>query len=158
MKIAPMILAGSMACLGLGLEGASAQTKDPALDKLASDWTAAFARGDARALAGLYTENAIRVTPEGGKVIGRAAIEKAFAAGFEGPARGAKIAISIGSVQQVSADIAVNEGTYEVTAVGPDGKPAPPVRGSYLNTIVKKGGAWLIAGNASIVPSPAPAK
>ncbi len=157
MKIARIVLVGSIAFLSLGLTGASAQTKDPAMDKLAADWTAAFGKGDAKALASLYTENAIRVTPEGGEVIGRAAIEKAFAAGFAGPAKGAKITIVIGSIQQVSADIAVNEGTYEVTGVGPDGKPAPPARGRYLNTIVKKGGAWLIASNASVLP-PAPAK
>jgi uncharacterized protein (TIGR02246 family) len=155
MKIAAMALAGSMAFLALDLTTASAQTKDPAMDKLAADWSAAFAKGDAKALAGLYTENAIRVTPEGGKVIGRSAIEKELAAMLAAPFKGAKITIQVGSIQQVSPDVAVNEGTYEVTGVlAPDGKPAPPIRGSYLNTIVKKGEAWMIASNAGILPPP----
>ncbi len=158
-KIGPMVLAGSMAFLGAGLSPASAQTKDPAMDKLAADWTAAFAKGDAKALAGLYSENAIRVTPQGGKVIGRAAIEKEFAAALAAPLKGAKINIQVGSTQHVSADVAVNEGTYEVTGVlAPDGKAAPPVRGSYLNTVVKKGGAWVIASDADISPPPPAAK
>ena len=65
----------------------SARTKDPALDKLAADWAAAFAKGDAKALAGFYTDNAVRVT-DGGAVVGRAAIEKEFAANFAGPWKG----------------------------------------------------------------------
>ena len=50
----------------------------------------------------------------------------------------------------------MNEGTYEVTGIRtPDGKDAPSVKGSYLNTIVKKGGAWIIASNAAVPPPPA---
>jgi len=36
----------------------------------------------------------------------------------------------------------------------PDGKPAPPIKGSYVNTIVKKDGAWVLASNAAIPPPP----
>ena len=159
MKIARLALTVSVALLGTGLSSASAQTKDPAMDKLAADWSATFAKGDAKALAGFYTENAVRVTPEGGRVVGRAAIEKEFASNFAGPWKGAKITINVGDVQPVSADIAVNEGTFEVTGIsGPDGKPAPAVTGKYLNTIVKKNGSWVIASNAAVAPPPTPAK
>jgi len=157
MKIACLALAGSMAFLGAGLAPAAAQTKDPALDKLAADWAAAFAKGDAKALAGFYTENAVRVS-DGGKAVGRAAIEKEFVSNFAGPWKGTKITINVGSTQQVSTDVAVNEGTYEVTgALTPEGKAAPPLKGAYLNTIVKKGGAWILASNVAL-PSQPPAK
>ena len=155
MKIAQLALAGSIGLLGAGLTPASAQTKDPAMDKLAADWTAAFDKGDAKAVASLYTENAIRVTPEGGTVLGRSAIEKEFVAFFAGPFKGTKIKINVGSLQHVNADVAVNEGTYEVTGIlTPDGKPAPALRGSYLNTMIKKGGSWIITSNAGILPPP----
>jgi uncharacterized protein (TIGR02246 family) len=151
MKIAHVALAGAMVLLGAGLAPAFAQTKDPAMDKLAADWAAAFAKGDAKTLAGLYTENAIRVTAEGGKVIGRSAIEKEFVANFAGSWKGAKIAINAGSISTVSPDVAVGEGTYEVTGVVlPDGKPAPALKGSYVNTVVKKGGAWVLASNTAL--------
>jgi uncharacterized protein (TIGR02246 family) len=153
-----LFLAASVAVMGIGAGSASAQTKDPALDKLATDWAATFARGDAKGLAGYYTENAVRVTPQAGAVVGRAAIEKEFAGNFAGPWKGTKIKIVVGATQAVGTDIAVNEGTYEVTGImGPDGKPVPPLKGHYLNTIVKKNGAWMIAGNAG-VDSPPPAK
>ena len=158
MKIAGIVLAASVAVLGAGPAPAWAQTKDPALDKLAADWSAAFAKGDAKTLAGFYTENAVRMTPEAGTVVGRAAIEKEFAANVAGPWKGAKIAIKIGSTQAVGTDIAVNEGTWEVSgATGPDGKPLT-LKGNYVNTIVKKGGAWMIASNAAAPPAPAAKK
>ena len=159
MKIAYLALAASVALLGTGVAPASAETKDPALDKLAADWTAAFARGDAKALAGFYTENAMRLTPEAGKSIGRGAIEKEFASNFAGPWKGAKITIQVGTTQTLGADIAINEGSYEVSGIHtPDGKPAPAVKGSYVNTIVKKDGAWVIATNAGVASQPPPAK
>jgi uncharacterized protein (TIGR02246 family) len=149
-----ILLAAAVAVLGMDLAPVSAQAKDPLMDKLAADWTAAFDRGDARALAGFYTESAVRVTQDGGTVVGRAAIEKEFAANFAGPFKGAKIKITVGATTSVGPGVAVNEGTYEVTGVmAPDGKPAPPIKGSYLNTIVKKSGAWVLASNAGI-PSP----
>ncbi len=126
------------------------------MDKLAADWTAAFNRADAKAVASFYTENAVRITPESGKVVGRAAIEKEFVANFAGPFKGTKIKINVGAIESTGPDVAVNEGTWEVTgALTPDGKPAPPIKGSYLNTIVKKNGAWVIASNAAIPPPPA---
>lgn len=157
MRTVRIVLAVSVMALAATLAApAWAQAKDPALDKLAADWAAAFAKGDAKTLAGYYTDNAVRMTPEAGTVVGRAAIEKEFAANMAGPWKGAKITIRLGSTQPVGADIAVNEGTWEVSgATGPDGKPLT-LKGNYLNTIVKKGGVWMIASNAAAPPAPAP--
>jgi uncharacterized protein (TIGR02246 family) len=150
-----LVVAVSLAVLGIAAAPAHAQTNDPALDKLATDWTAAYARGDAKALASLYTEDAIRVV-ESGAVVGRAAIEKEFSTSFAGPWKGSKIRIAVGRTTSIGPDTAVNEGTYEITGVmGPDGKPVAPVKGRYLNTIVKKNGAWLLASNAAVPPPPA---
>jgi len=158
MKIAGVGLVVSMVVLSAGSAAVSAQASDPALDKLAADWAAAFAKGDAKALAALYTENAVRMTPEGGTVVGRAAIEKEFATSVAGPWRGAKIAIKVGSTHSVGTDVAVNEGTWEVSgATGPDGKPLS-LKGNYVNTIVKRGGNWMIVSNAAAPPAPAPSR
>jgi len=157
MRIASLALASAVALLAVGLAPAAAQTADPALDKLAADWAAAFAKADAKTLASLYTENAIRITPEGGKAVGREAIAKEFATNFAGPWKGTTIQIHVGTLEHVSPETAVNEGTYEVMgARGPDGKPMP-IKGSYINTIVKKNGAWVLASNAAFPPTPAPA-
>jgi hypothetical protein len=98
----------------------------------------------------------VRVSPEGGKVVGRAAIQKEFTSNFAGPWKGASIKIDIGATEQIAPGIAVDEGTYEVTGVTlPDGKASPPIKGTYLNTIVRKNGAWMLAGNAAVLPQPA---
>jgi len=156
MRIARLVLAVSSAVVAMGVGPASAQSKDPAVDKLVADWTAAFSRGDARTLASYYTDNAVRVTPEGGRTIGREAIEKEFASNFAGPWKGAAIKIQVGAIQPVAPDIAVGEGTYEVTPKGPDGQAMPPIKGSYVNTMVKKNGAWVLASNAAILPAAPP--
>ena len=156
MKATRIALAVSAAVLAIGLASASAQAKDPAVDKLVADWTAAFGKADVKALASLYTEDAIRVTPDGGRVVGREAISKEFTTAFAGPWKGAKIKIQIGDIHPVGADVAVGEGTYEVMATGPDGKPLS-IKGSYVNTMVKKNGAWVLASNAAVLPAPPPA-
>jgi uncharacterized protein (TIGR02246 family) len=153
-KMTRLSLSVAAAVLATGVVSATAQAKDPALDKLVADWSAAFDRGDAKTLASHYTDNAIRVTPDGGTVLGRAAIEKEFAGHFAGPWKGATIQIRVGTVQPVGPDTAVAEGTYAVTPKGPDGKALPPVKGRYLNTMVKKSGAWVLSSNAAVLPAP----
>jgi uncharacterized protein (TIGR02246 family) len=155
MKIKAVALAMCVAILGAGVSPAGAQ--DPTLDKLVSEWAAAYHSGDAKALAGFYTEDAVRVSQEGGTADGRAAIEKEFAANFKGPWKGAKITIDVGSLYPLGPDIAVNEGTWEVTATDPDGKPMT-ISGYYVNTLVKKSGAWMIASNAVVPRAPDPAR
>ena len=65
-----MIVAG----LGLGAAPAVAQNK-AMIEKLNDAWTAAFNKGDAGAVAALYTEDAYVLPPGSGIVKGRAAIE-----------------------------------------------------------------------------------
>ena len=125
MRIARLFVSVAAAVLATGVASATAQAKDPALDKMVADWTAAFGRGDAKALAALYTDNAIRVSPDGGTVLGRAAIEKEFAGYFAGPWKGATIKILVGTVQPLGPDVSAAEGMYEVTPKGPDGKALP---------------------------------
>jgi uncharacterized protein (TIGR02246 family) len=158
MRTARVVAVAAAVALAFTLASAPVRAGDPAVEKLAADWAAAFAKGDVKNLAALYTENAIRVTPEGGRVVGREAIGKEFAANFAGPWKGAAIKITVGELQPVSPDIAVGEGTYEVTGVkGPDGSPMPAIKGTYINTLVKKNGAWMLASNAAVLPAPPPA-
>jgi len=65
-----VIIAG----LGLGAAPALAQNK-ATIEKLNDVWTAAFNKGDAAAVAALYTEDAYVLPPGSAMVKGRAAIE-----------------------------------------------------------------------------------
>jgi hypothetical protein len=58
------------------------------------------------------------------------------------------------AVLTLGPDMMLHEGTYEVKGVkGPDGQPVS-VKGSYLNTLVRKGADWLIAGHMAFAPPP----
>jgi len=135
---AGMVLVASFALTG----SVYAQTKEE-VDKLAADWGAAANKGDAKAIAALYTEDTVRFNEDGGNVIGRAALEAMWAPYFAGQGKGSKFTVKIGSIHPVGAGVAVIEGTYEQSSAQGD-----KVSGTWVNTIVKKGRAWLIASNA----------
>lgn len=126
-----------------------AQTKtDPGIDQLLADYQAAWAKADAKGLAALYAQNAIRMGPEGA-VVGRQAIQKMFEQNFAGAWKGTKVTITGGRLESVSADVRVHEGTFAVS-----GGSGAPQKGRYLNTLVRQGNAWRIAGLAPIPETP----
>ena len=132
---------------------ASPQAADPAVEKLARSYEAAWAKGDAVDVAAHYTENALSVNADGVQQ-GRAAIQAMMVKNFAGPWKGTTLVVHLGKAQTLGPDATLHEGTYEVKgARGPDGKPLV-IKGSYLNTLVKKGGAYLIAGHMAFAPPP----
>lgn len=135
-----------VAVLGAGLLPVAAQSGDAGVDKLAADYSDAWARGDAEALANLHTENAIRSTQGGGTIVGRAAIQQEFTAILGGGAQGTKLMVTVGRNQELTDGITVNEGTFEIMGDGTS------TAGTYVNTLVMENGRWLIASNATIPP------
>ena len=153
-----LMVLGTVLAVALPAVAAAQATKNAAAEKKIADiavaFSAAFNKGDAKGVAALYSENAIRVS-QVSKEIGRAAIEKALTVQLAGPFKGTKLTIALGTIQALSADVELVEGTYTVTGMkGPDGKSVPAVTGSFLNTHVKQGGAWLLSSNADIPPAP----
>jgi uncharacterized protein (TIGR02246 family) len=125
------------------------------LRRLATAYAQAWAKGDARAVAGLHTNEAIRIGVDGKVAVGRAAIERAVALALTGPYRGTKINLTAGQTTRAGQDVYVSEGTYQIGGGMP---PAgSPIRGRYLQTLVRVSGRWLIAGDAPVYPPP-PAK
>lgn len=118
---------------------AAAQQPDPAIEKVARTYEAAFNKGDAKAVAALHTADAVRMFPDGQVITGRTGIEQAYAAALAGELKGAKLTIGAGQVQKLSADVITSTGTYEVVG----GKT--PAKGRYLNTLKREGGQWLLA-------------
>jgi uncharacterized protein (TIGR02246 family) len=131
----------------------SAQAADPGIEKLARAYEQAWAKGDAAAVAALYAESGLSVNADGVQQ-GRAAVQAMLAKNFAGPWKGTTLVVHLGKSQPLAPDTTLHEGTYEVKGVkGPDGTPVP-VKGTYLNTLVRKGGAYLIAGHMAFAPPP----
>lgn len=114
-------------------------SEESAIRAAVASYTAAFNRGDAAALAALWSPEAVYTNPiTGQQVVGRAEIEKQFSAIFA-EAKGAKLEAATNSVQFISPNVAVEQGTAKV--LRPD---QPPEESSYSAVYVKRDGRWLL--------------
>lgn len=129
----------------------SAQKPDPDAQKLADLYMAAFNKGDAKAITALYAADATRLGPDGLLIAGRAAIEKTYVDGFAGPLKGGKLTLQLGQSYPVTPDVKVMEGRFEVAGI-------VPIKGRYVNTLVKQGASWLLASVVTIPDPPAAPK
>lgn len=122
----------------------AAQKWDPAIQKLIQDYEVAFNKGDAKAVAALYTTDAVLLSPTGGLCVGRAEIESDMAEALSGPFKWAKATLRIGRVQMIKPDVALVQGTVEIAGT------STPMSGRYLSTMVRESGEWQLASIAAI--------
>jgi uncharacterized protein (TIGR02246 family) len=115
----------------------------------AEEFTKAFDKGDARALAEFWTADGDYVDAAGHTLSGRKAIQAAFETQFEA-AKGARLHITTKSLRVLKDDLALEDGTTEVTYPG----DAPPTAARYTAVHVKQGGQWYLASvrDAAYVP------
>src|SRR5262249_58848070 len=98
--------------------------EDKALDKeRRAAFIAAYDKGDAKAVAAFWTPDATYVDPDGREHKGREAIEKMYEQVFADN-KGAKLAIHVTALKQLTPDVALEDGVTEVTPAG-GGFPAP---------------------------------
>jgi uncharacterized protein (TIGR02246 family) len=113
----------------------SEQQVRPAIERLLETWDSAANRKDAAAVAALYAEDAMRVTPRGISY-GRAAIEKDLAETFKVTSN---IADKVEKVQVVG-EVVLVTATWSATLQSKDG----PIqaRGFWGGVYVRDGDAW----------------
>ena len=100
----------------------------------------AFDRGSAKDVAALWTADGSLADDEGKILKGRPAIEEKYAAFFR-EFSGAKIEITIKSVEFPTPEVAVEDGFARVTS----DLPGPPAASRYTAVHTLKGGKWLMA-------------
>src|SRR5262245_61345092 len=115
--------------------------RTPGMRKLSSNdaFVAAFNRGDIKAVVQAYAPDADFLSAQGQRVRGRDELEKYFAKAFA-ESKGQKLRHSDSSVRFLKPDIAIADGTWEITGRS-EGKP---VRGHYTAILMKRDGQWLI--------------
>ena len=126
------------AALALSLPGALAVgPRDPrtAIEAANAEFGAAYRRGDARAVAAMYTEGGQLYPPNQRVVAGRAAIEEFWKAAMDSEVKG--VELKTAEVESLG-DWAVEAGTY--TLYGKDGTALD--RGKYLVIWKRAGGRW----------------
>ncbi|MFT3880627.1 MAG: SgcJ/EcaC family oxidoreductase [Gemmatales bacterium] len=105
--------------------------------KRTGEFIEAYNKGDAKALAAFWTSEATYVDQAGLGIKGRAALEKMYGEVFAAQP-GAKLKLKVTSAQQITPDVAMEDGVSEVTPAG-GGIPSV-VR--FSTVLVKKEGQW----------------
>jgi uncharacterized protein (TIGR02246 family) len=123
----------------MGAEADRQAADEAAIRKAVGSYVAAFNRGDAKALAALWSPDAVYTNRlSGEQVVGRAEIEKQFAA-ILSEVKGAKLEAKTESVRFVSPNVAVEQGTAKV--IRPD---QTPEESDYTAVYVRRDGEWLL--------------
>ena len=148
-KVAVTVLAVAMLVLGLAL----AQEDDVREAEAAAErWMAAFSTGDAEAVAGLYTEDAIFINAVGQLIEGRQALIAYYQASFEQPP--VELVVEP-SETEIHDDSGYQIGTFTVTTE--EGEML--AQGYYLLTLNRVDGEWKIhrhINNLILPEMPAP--
>ena len=159
MKSITLVASITYACAGLagaqqpGAPDSAAKKPAPAgpeqtaVAKMDQAYEAAFEKGDAKAIADLFTEEA-EFTNENGRVVsGRAAIEQMSRAAFLSN-KGAKLDIATDSVRLLAPGVIVQKGSTSVTSK--DGETGGSL---YAAVLVQKDGIWKYS---EIIETPQP--
>ncbi len=113
-------------------------------------WAQQYNDHDAASLAGWYTNDSVYITPTGLGLVGPEQIHAYFDASFKRAPK-ARIAVEIGPVQLMKPDLAIANGTFEITnAVDPTGKPVP-IKGPWVSTFVMQQERWIPIAHASAI-------
>jgi len=107
-----------------------------AIEKALESYVSAYNRGDAKAVAALWSESGEWLSPGGERIQGRKAIEQAMR-DFFAKGKGVKVEVVDPKVRFIASDVAIEEGTARVIVPG-----EPPSESSYLAVHVKKDGKW----------------
>jgi len=112
---------------------------EAAIRKSDDAYVRAYNKQDAKALAALWSPEAVYVDPEtGDESVGREEIEKEFADTFAG-LKDAKLEVNVNSIKFLSPNVAVEDGTARV--IRPKGEPD---ESTYSALFVKRDGKWLL--------------
>ena len=125
-------------CLVLCAAPAMAQSVAD-IQKLDDAWAVAFNKGDVKAVAAMYAEDAYVLPNMGEMVHGRAAIEEFFKGATQ---QIGDIALKAGDVQPLGPDAAREIGTFTYKTKA---QPPQDVSGKYAVVWRKIGGQWLLA-------------
>jgi uncharacterized protein (TIGR02246 family) len=127
--------------LAAGAQAPDTKAEDEKAIRSAVDaFVAAFAKGDAKAIAALFTEQGEAIDVGGEAIRGRGDLEAHYAERFES-SPGEKVETEIELIHFLSPEVARQDGRSKL--IPADG--GPPTSSRYTTTFVKREGRWLVA-------------
>jgi len=115
---------------------------EQAIRATAKQYVAALERGDSKALAGFWTSDGTFIDEQGGTHPASTLITQETKRATGQTSR-PKVTLTGSAIRFLTADVAVEDGTSEVSY--PDAKGQAPVRGRFSVTWVKQQGKWKLA-------------
>ncbi len=115
-----------------------------AIKAVADAYVKAVMAGDAKAIAALYTEDAVELPPNQTMIKGRSAIEQYYQKEFSS---GTKMsAFSVTHIQtEAAGDLGYDVGTYQQTMTPAGGEKPVSDTGKYVVITKRAGSAWKVA-------------
>ena len=138
-------------------EEEAAPSDEEQIDAQTTAFTEAWNRGDAAALAALFTEDGTSVDPAGQAFEGRAAVQGRYEELFGGMYQGTTLTVHQSSVEFPREDVALTIGSFEIAGVRVAEGEATTIEGRYLNVVVREDGEWRIAASRPMIPTEVPA-
>lgn len=124
---------------------------------LTDQFEQAIGRADVKAIGAMFVEDGDVVDQAGAMHHGRAAIEGRWQSLFDGAYKGAQANLEVTSVRFVRPEIAVIDGTYELTGMkSAEGQDLPAVKGLFTNVSAKQNGHWMLHCSRPMLPMKAP--
>lgn len=136
------LAAGVLALLGAERAWTQSDTGAAEIVKVADAYVAASLKGDAKALAALYTEDAVEMPPHQPLIKGRAAIERHYTKQFGGPEKLKSFSLTHLDTR-AAGDLGYDVGTYQQTIT--DGQEPMDDTGKYTVILKRSGGEWKVA-------------
>ncbi len=127
---------------------------EAAIDAITAKYMEAWNAGDASACAAVHTQDGVFIDLFGTTFEGRAAIEESLTAELE-TYSGTTIEIVRTSLNKVSDNLVVSDGTWEVKGSTAEGVPT---QGFYTIIATNTGGEWLISTGQTKVAPPMPSE
>jgi len=122
-------------------------------------FTEAWNRHDAKTLASMWIPEGDHLEPDGRGMRGQSSIADLLKEQHATVFKKTSLALKIDTVWLVTADVALADGTYDLTgAVAPDGTAVPKRSGHLTSILVRKDGKWWIAGSRLMIPTALPYK
>lgn len=147
MRSAAFVLVGLFVAAA-GVQGqqpaAKGATVDAAIKQIADAYEKASRAGDAKAIAALYTEDAVEMPPDEPPVKGRAAIEAYYQKQFSGEVKPQGLTLNHIEARAMG-DAGYDVGTYQQTLTPPGGKSPMKVTGKFTVILKREGGSWKVA-------------
>jgi len=120
---------------------------DQAIKDRINDFSAAWNKDDAKAMAAVFTDDGTLINPFAAECHGRDEIEKLFTKEHTTMFKGSTYTASEIKIQWITRDVALADVTGNISGIkGPDGAAAAPDFAHHVSWLwVKKDGKWMTA-------------